>query len=215
MIFTDLKRSASNLKPTNSATTICHHETSQCCPWQPEPRNIGADLKRCASNMKPTVSASIVFFWWNISMLSMTTNALEDLYWFKEVCFEHETNVFCSNPFVSWSVSMLSRTIKTYDNLYWFEKVCSESETNGFCSTHILILKRLNVVHDSKSLWSSVMIWKNQLRIWNQRFLQQPFSCGETFQCCAWQQKHMIIGTDLQKSASSLKPTFSAATSFL
>ena len=165
--------------------------------------------------MKPTVSASIVFLWWSVSMLSMPTNALDDLYWFKEVCFEHETNVFCSNPFVSWSVSMLSRTIKTYDNLYWFEKVCSESETNGFCSTHILILKRLNVVYDSNNLWSSVLIWKHLLQIWNQRCLQLPDFCGETFECCAWQPKPMITDTDLKNSASNLKPSFSAATILL
>ena len=58
-------------------------------------------------------------------------------------------------------------------------------------------------------------VWKNPLRIWNQRFLEQPSSCGETFQSCAWQKQRMIISTDLKRSASNLKPTYSAATIFV
>ena len=50
-----------------------------------------------------------------------------------------------------WNVSMFSMRTKTSDSLYWFEKVGFESATNGFCSNHILILKRLNVVHDDKA----------------------------------------------------------------
>ena len=148
-------------------------------------------------------------------MKSMTANALDDLYWFEEVCFESETNVFCSNHFLLWSVSMLSMNTNAYDNLYWFEEVGFRSETKRFCSNHIRILKRLNVVHDSKRLWSSVLIWKSLLLIWNRRFLQQPLSCGEAFQCRAWHPTPMIIGTDLKRSASNLKPTVSAATILL
>ena len=148
-------------------------------------------------------------------MLSMTATAWNDLYWSKDVCFEYETNGFCINPFLLWSVSMLSMTTKTYDDLYWFERVGFESDTNGFCSNHLLILKRLNVVHDNKHLWSSVLIWTNQLRIWNQRFLQQPFSCDGRCQFCAWQKKPMIIGSDLKRSAPNLNPTYSAGNHFL
>ena len=148
-------------------------------------------------------------------MLSMTTNALDDLYWVKEVCFGYETNAFCSNHFLLWNVSMLSMATKAYDNLYWFDEVGFESETTLVCNTHTIIMKRLNVVHDINSLWSSVPIWKRQLRFWNQGFLQHPFSCGGTFQGCAWQQKLMIIGTDLKRSVLSVKPTYPAATIFV
>ena len=50
-------------------------EPCQCCPWRPEPRDIGDDLKRSASSMKPPVSAATVLLWWKDSMLSMTTKA--------------------------------------------------------------------------------------------------------------------------------------------
>ena len=109
---------------------------------------------------------------------------------------------------------MLSMTTNAYDYLYWFEKVGFESETNGFCSSLILNVKRLNVVHFNKSLWSSVLIWTNLLRIWNQRILQQQCSCGETSQCCPWRPKPMIIGTK-KKFSSNLKTTVSAATVIL
>ena len=38
-------------------------ETSQCCPWQPKPRNFCAALKSSASNLKPTISAATAFLW--------------------------------------------------------------------------------------------------------------------------------------------------------
>ena len=110
---------------------------------------------------------------------------------------------------------MLSMTTRTKDHRYWFEEVCFGSETKDFCSNHFLVVKRLNVVHDTSNLKSSVLIWTNLLLIWNQRFLQQPFSYGEARQCCPWQLKARIIGTDLKRSASNLKPTVSATTLFL
>ena len=72
--------------------------------------------------------------------------------------------------------------------------------------------KRLEAAHDSKSLGSSVLIWRHLLRIWNQRDLQQLFSYGETSQCCPWQPKPWMICTELKRSASNLRPTISAAT---
>ena len=98
---------------------------------------------------------------------------------------------------------MLSMTPKAYDNLYWFEEACFKSETNGFCSNSVLMVKRFNVFHDSQSLGSSVLIWRGLLRFWSQRFLQQPFSYGETNRCCPWHWKPRIIGTDLKRSASN------------
>ena len=93
--------------------------------------------------------------------------------------------------------------------------MCYESETNGSCSNHLLIVKLLNVRHDSQSQGSSVHIWWSVRRIWIQWFLQQPFSYSELSQCCPRQPTHMIIGTDLKRPASNLKPTISAATIFL
>ena len=135
---------------------------------------IGTDLKRSASNLKPTFSAATI------------------------LCF--------------WNVWLLSNTPKTYNDLYWFEEVCFESETNVLCNNNFICLKRLIVVNYDKSLWWSVLIWRGLLRIWNLRFLQQPFSYCETSQGCPWQQKPRIIGTDLKGSASKLKPTVSATT---
>ena len=138
---------------------------------------IGTDLERSAPNLKPAVSATTNFLWWNVSMSCLTP--------------------------------------KAYDNRYWLEEVCFEPETNCFCSNHSLMVRRLNAVHDSQKLESSVLIWRGLLRIGNQRFLQQPFYVFETSQCCPLQQKPMMIGTDLQRSASNLKPTVSATTVFL
>ena len=109
---------------------------------------------------------------------------------------------------------MLSMTLKTYDNLYWFEQACFESETNGFCSNSVLMVKRLNVFHDSQSLGSSVLIWRGLIPFWSQRFLQQTFSYGETYPCCPWQRKLRIICSDLKRSSSNRKTTVSAATIF-
>ena len=138
---------------------------------------VGTALKRSASNLKPAFSATTIFLRWDVSMLCMTT--------------------------------------KAYDNRYWFDEVCFESETKGFCINHCFIQKRLSVVHKGKSLGSSVLIWKGLLRVWNQRFLQQPFSHCETSQCCPWRPEPRNIGADLKRSASNMKPTFSAATGSL
>ena len=94
-------------------------------------------------------------------------------------------------------------------------KVCFETGTNVFCNNHFLIVKRLRVVHSSQHLGTSVLIWRSLLQIWNQRFLQQPLSCGDTSQCCPCQPKPGIIGTDLKRSAANLIPTVSATTIFL
>ena len=40
------------------------------------------------------------------------------------------------------------------------------------------------------------------------RFLQQPLSYGETYQCYSWQPKPRIIGTDLERSSSDRKQRF-------
>ena len=96
---------------------------------------------------------------------------------------------------------MLTMTTNTKDHRYWFEKVCFEFETNYICSSRLLMVKRLNVVHDRHSPGWSVLIWRGQLRIWNQRFLQQLFSYGETSQCCSWPPKPLKICTDLKGSS--------------
>ena len=132
--------------------------TSQCCPWQPEPKIIGTDLKRSASNLTLTVSATTIC-----------------------VC---QTSQCC--PLQQ----------KHYDDRYWFAEVCFESETNGFCNNHYLIVKRLSFAHESKILGSSVLTWKSLLRVWNQWFLQQPFSHCDTSQCCQWPPTPVISGTD-------------------
>ena len=151
-------------------------ETSQCCPWQPEPKIIGTDLKRSAPNLKPTISAT----------------------------------TFCSLR----NVSVLSMTARAWDHRYRFEEVCFESETSGFCDNHFLIVKRLSVVHGNENHWSSVLIRRGLLQMWNQRFLQQLFSYGEASQCCPWQPKPWMICTDLRRSASNRKPMVSATTIF-
>ena len=51
----------------------------------------------------------------------------------------------------------------------------------------------------TRNLWWSVLIRRDMLRTWNQLFLQQPFCYCEVSQCCPWQPKHRIIGTDLKK----------------
>ena len=137
---------------------------------------IGIDLLRSASNLKPTASATTIILLWKVAVLSMRE--------------------------------------KAWDHRYWFEKVCFELETNGVCNNHFLIVKRLNVVHDNQSLRTPGLIWRGLLQIWNQRFLRQPFSYCETSQCDPRHPKPKIIGTDLNRSASHLKPTVSATTIF-
>ena len=61
IVGTDLKRSASLLKPTVSQQPFSDGETSQCCSWQPEHRIISADLKKSVTIPKPTVSAATIF----------------------------------------------------------------------------------------------------------------------------------------------------------
>ena len=216
MIGTDLKWPPSNLKRAVSATTIflivkrlslvhnsqnpgtsvliwrgllqiwtkrflqqpfSYCETSQCCPWQPKPGIIGTGLKGSASNLKPTISATTIVLLSNVSVLSMTAN--------------HK------------------------DHLYWFEEICFESETTGFCSNHVLNAHRFNAVHDNKILGSSVMIWRGLLRIWNRCVLRQLFSYGEPCQCCPRRREPRKICADLNRSASNMKPTVSAATVLL
>ena len=106
-----------------------------------------------------------------------------------------------------WNVSVLSMKAKTKYHRCWFEEVCFGCETSGFCSDSFLMVKHLNAVHDRQNPEWSVLFWRGLLRIWNQRILQQPFSYGETRQCCPWR-------TDLKSSASNQKPTFSATTMF-
>ena len=138
---------------------------------------ICTDLKRSASNQKPTVSAATILWIWNVSMLFMPATA--------------------------------------YDHRYWFEKVCFESETNGFCNNHFLMDQHLKVVRDNQSKTKSVLIWKGLIGIWHQRLLQQPFSYGEASQCCRRQIKSRMIGTDLKRSPSNLKPLVYARDVFL
>ena len=215
---------------------------------------IGTDLKKFASNLKPTVSAATVFLWWNVSMLWMTTKAYDNRYWFEEVCFEPETNGFCSNhslmvrhlDVVHDSQNLRSSVLissgllrirnqrysattfyvcdasqccplhqKWHDHRYWIEGVSFKSETNGFWNKLVLIVKRLSVVHANQNLGSSVLIWRGLLRMWNQWFLQQPLSHCETSHCCPWQPKTRNIGADLNRAASNLKPTVSATTVLL
>ena len=104
---------------------------------------------------------------------------------------------------------------KAWDHRYWFQEVCFGSESNGFCSNHCLIATNLHVANDSQSLRSSVLIWRGPLRIWNQRFPQQPFSHCKTSHCFRWQPEPRNIGAGLQWSTSNMKPTVSAATVFL
>ena len=199
-------------------------------------------------------------------MMSMTAKAWYNQYWFEKVCFESDTNGFCSNiltnktkllnavllsyretsqrcpwqpksgmictdlnrsalnikPTVSaaialwwWHVSMLTMTTRDCVNRYWFEKVCFKADTNGFCSNPFLIVKLLNAVHGNQTLWSSVLIWRSLLRIWNQRFLQQRCSDAEPCQCCPWKLKLNITCTDLKRSASNFKPTVSPTNNFM
>ena len=68
-------------------------------------------------------------------------------------------------------------------------------------TTIVLTVKRLSVVHDSKNLGTSALISRGLLRIRNQQYLQQPFSCGETSRCRPRQPKPRIIGDDLKRSA--------------
>ena len=131
-------------------------------------------------------------------MLSMT-------YWFDEVCFESETNGFCNNNVLTVERFNVVYDRQIRDHRYWFEEVRFEIETNGFCNNHFLIVKRLSVVHDSQNLGTPALIWRGLLLIWNQQYLQQPFSNGGTSQCCPWQPKPRIIGTDLKSPASNLK----------
>ena len=190
-------------------------ETSQCCPWQPTPWMICNDLKRSASNLKPTVSATTIFWFWNVSMLSMSAKAYDHRYWFERSASNLKPTVSAATIFSLWKVSMLCMTTTAYDNRYWFEEVCFEPEANGFWSSNSLMVRRLDVVHDGQHLKSSVMIWRGLLRIGNLRFLEQPFYVFEASHCCPIHQKPMMIGTELKRSASNLKPEVSATTVFL
>ena len=102
IIGTDLKRSASNLKPTVSAATIF------------------LIVKRL-SVVRDRQNHPFLLV--EVSMLSMTAIANDHWYSSEEACFRYETNGCCTNPFLSWSVSMLSMTTKAYDDLNWFQRV--------------------------------------------------------------------------------------------
>ena len=251
IIGTDLKKSASNLKPSFSATTIfwwwdismwfmttkaldylywfeevCFEsETTSFCNTSfiivkrlsvvHDSQSIGTPVLIWRGLLQIWNQRFLLqpfSFLWNISMLSMRAKAYHNRYWFEEVCFSSETNGIRNNHFWLWDVSMLSVSARNLNHRYWFEEVCFECETNGFCNNHFLIAKRLSVVHDNQNLGTSVLIWQGLLLIWNHRYLQHPFSYGETSRCCPWQPKPMIIGTDLGRSASNLKPAASATT---
>ena len=199
IIGTALKRSASNLKPRKfPQQPFSYGATSQCCSWYPEPEIIGADLKRSASNRKPTVSATTMSCLRHVSVLSITANAYDDRYWFEEVCFKSEINNFCTNR---------SICCETFQFCPWQPKPgIIGADLNGsasylkptFSATTISLLWNVSVLSmATTNQRSSVLMWKGLLRIWNQRLLPQPFSRGETFQCCEWQPKPMIIGTAL------------------
>ena len=100
-------------------------EQSQCSPRHQTHTIISTDLKRSASTLEPTVSAATTFLLWNVSTLSMTAKAWENRYWFEEVWFESDTYGFCSKHYLT---------------------------ANGVNVVPFLIVKRLNVVHDSHSL---------------------------------------------------------------
>ena len=163
MICTDVKSSASSLKAPFLQQPFSHCETSQCCLWQPELRNIGADLKRSVSNMKPTCSATTGFLWWKVPCCPWRP--------------KHE---------------ITGTALKTS---------ASNMKPTFSATTIVLTVKRLSVVHDSKNLGTSVLIWRGLLRIRNQQYLQQPFSCGERSRCRPRQPKPRIIGDDLKRSA--------------
>ena len=170
IIGTDLKGSALKRKPMVSATTIF-----LWCPRQPKPKIIGTDLKRSASNLKQTVSATTFLLRWDVSMLSMSAKDYDHRYWFERSASKLKPTVSVATIFSWWKVSMLCMTTTAYDNRYWFEEVCFEPGTNGFCSNNSLMVRRLNVVHDSQNVRSSVLIWRHLLRIRNQQFLQRQF----------------------------------------
>ena len=173
---------------------------------------IGTDLKRSSSNLKQTVSAASDLLWWNISMLLMKAKPKINSTDLKRSALNRKQTFSVATTLFLWNVSVLFITATTYDDRNWFEVVWFESEASGVCDKHFLIVKRLIIVHDSQNPRTSVMIWTGLLQIWNQRFLQQPFSYCETSQCCPWQPKPRIIGTDLKRSASNLKPTVCAVT---
>ena len=75
-----------------------------------------------------------------------------------------------------WHVSMLSTTTKRIIIVTDSKRSASNLKPTVFCNDHFLVVKHLNVVHDSQNLGSSVLIWRGLLRIWNQRFLQQLVS---------------------------------------
>ena len=152
----------------------------------------------------------------------------------KRSALNMKPTIYATTIFWLWNISGLCMTAKALGHRYWFEEVCFEIETNGFCNNLFLIVKRLTVVHDSKSLGTPALIWRGLLRIWNKQYLQQPFSNGgmtqccpliwrnllriwnqrslqqqfsycDSSQCCLWQPEPRMIGTDLKSSTSTLK----------
>ena len=191
---------------------VSHCETSQCRRWQQEHNNIGADGRgllqirnqRFLQQPFSYVETSPCCPWQPQPRILCT--------YVERSASNLKPTVSATTIFRLWNVSVLSKTVKASEHRYWFEEVCFESETNGFCNNTFLMVKRLNVVHDSQSLGSSIAIWKRMLRIWNQRCLRQRFSYGETSQCCPWQPTPWMICTELKKSASNQKPMVYAAT---
>ena len=148
-------------------------------------------------------------------MLCMTTKSIDNLDWFEEVFFEPENNVFCSNHSL-----IVKRLTAVHDNQSQGSSVLLLRNmlrigNPCFSENHSIFVKRLSVVHYSQGLSWSALIWKGLLRLWSKRFLQTPFSDCETSQCCPWQPKPSIIGTDLTGPASNLKPMVSVATILL
>ena len=107
---------------------------------------------------------------------------------------------------------MLFMTTIPYDYLFWFEEDGFKSETNGFCSNHILILRRLNVVHDDNTY--NIQCWQEE--VWFES--ETNGFCSDHFLVV----EHLDVVDDNQSigssvliwmgSASNLKPTVSATT---
>ena len=163
-------------------------ETSQCCPLQHETyddRYWFAEMCFKSGTNCFCDSRFVIVNRFNVVHDSQSIGASVQI---RKRCASNLKATDSARPiFRWWSVSMLSTTTKPIIIVTDSKRFASNLKPTVLCNDRFLVVKHLNVVHDSQNLGSSVLIWRGPLRIWNQRFLQQLFSYGETCQCCPWQ----------------------------
>ena len=161
-------------------------ETSQCCPLQHETyddRYWLAEICFESGTNRFCNNRFVIVKCLNVVHDSQSIGSSVQIW--KRCASNPKSTDSATTIFSWWNVSMLSTTTKPIIIVTESKRSASNLQPTVFCTDHLLVAKHLNVVHDSKNLGSSVLIWRSLLRIRNQRFLQQLFSYGEKCKCVA------------------------------